>query len=117
MTSNGIITKGEKVFHVVFLCTKKEGMTQEEFTRYWIEEHTPLTANVPGVRAYRCYPLTHFDGPYPGFDAVAFVTFDDEDAWRAAEQSPEFKAALEDAKVFQNTQKTFAFYATEHVIV
>jgi uncharacterized protein (TIGR02118 family) len=109
--------RGDKVFHVVFLCKKRDDMTQEEFTNYWLKEHTPLTARVPGVRAYRCYPLVGYDGEYPGYDAVAFLTFDDEAAWRSAENSPEFKAALEDAKVFQNTQKTFAFYATEHVIV
>lgn len=105
------------MFHVVFLCTKKAGMSQEEFADYWIHRHTPLTAAAPGLRAYRCYPMTGHDGPYPGFDAVAIVSFDDEAAWRTAEGSAEFAAALEDAKVFQTTEKTFAFYAEEHVIV
>ena len=105
------------MFHVVFLCTKKADMTQAEFADYWINRHTPLTAAAPGLRAYRCYPMTGHDGPYPGFDAVAVVSFDDEAAWRAAEQSPEFQAALADARAFQTTDRTFAFFADEHVIV
>lgn len=105
------------MFHVVFLCTKHPDMTQEEFADYWIDQHTPITAGAPGVRQYRCYPMVSHDGPYPGFDAVAVLSFDDEAAWRAAQVSPEFAAALRDATVFQTTEQTFAFYAHEHVIV
>ena len=105
------------MFHVVFLCTKKASMTQGEFADYWVNRHTPLTAAAPGVRGYRCYPMVAHDGPYPGFDAVAVLSFDDEAAWRTAQGSPELAAALEDATVFQTTERTFAFYAEEHVIV
>jgi uncharacterized protein (TIGR02118 family) len=105
------------VFTVVFLVKKKPSMTQEDFTRYWIDEHTPFTANVPGVRFYRCYPSIGHPGDQPPFDAVAVLGFDDEAAWRRAEASPEFAAAIGDAPNFQDTAATMAFFSEEEVIV
>lgn len=105
------------MFTVVFLVKKKPTMTQEEFTRYWIEEHTPFTARVPGVRFYRCYPMTSQQDDGPPFDAVAVLGFDDEEAWRTAETSEEFAAAIGDAPNFQDTGATTAFYSQEYVIV
>ena len=105
------------MFHVVFLCKKKASMSQQEFTDYWIGEHTPITAKTPGLRAYRCYPMTGFPDRRPPFEAVAVCSFDDEAAYDAAMASPEFQAALADAPNFQTTEETVAFFASEHVIV
>jgi uncharacterized protein (TIGR02118 family) len=105
------------VLTVVFLVKKKPTMSQEEFTRYWIDEHTPLTAKVPGVRFYRCYPMTGHPNAAPPFDAVAVLGFDDEAAWRRAEAGPELAAAITDAPNFQDTHATIAFLADELVIV
>lgn len=105
------------MYHVVFLVKKRADLSQAEFTRYWIDEHTPFTAKVPGVRSYRCYPMVSYDGPEPPFDAVATLGFDDESAWRNAAASPEFAAAIGDAPNFQDTAATMSFYADETVIV
>ncbi|MCC6945233.1 MAG: EthD family reductase [Thermomicrobiales bacterium] len=105
------------MFYVVFLVKKKEGMSQEEFVRYWIGEHTPFTAKVPGLREYHCYPMIGFDGATPPVDAIAYIGFDDEAAWRVAEKSPELAESLADAPNFQDVSRTFAFYAEKHVIV
>jgi uncharacterized protein (TIGR02118 family) len=105
------------MFTVVFLVKKKPTMTQEDFTSYWIDQHTPFTARVPGVRFYRCYPMTSHPGAQPPFDAVAVLGFDDEAAWRVAESSPEFAAAIGDAPNFQDTAATMSFFAQERVIV
>jgi len=107
------------MFVVVFLVKRKPDMSQEEFANYWLNEHTPLTAKVPGLRAYRCYPAIGppADQAPPPFDAVAICAFDDEEAWRRAEKSPEFAAAIADAPNFQDTKATMALFATEHVIV
>lgn len=105
------------MFNVVFLVKRHPSMSQEEFTRYWIDDHTPLTARVPGVRSYRCYPATGSqDGEAP-FDGVAVLTFDDEAAHRTALAGPEFTAALADAPAFQDIEATTSFFAAEHVIV
>lgn len=105
------------MFTVVFLVKKKPSMTQAEFTRYWLDEHTSFTAKVPGVRFYRCYPLTDHPGDAPPFEGVAVLGFDDEAAWRRAEASPEFAAAIGDAPNFQDTTATTSFFADERVIV
>lgn len=105
------------MFTVVFLCKKKASMTQEEFTKYWIEEHTPLTARTPGVVQYRCYPLTGYPDKQPPFEAVAVLSFEDKAAYDRAMAGPEFAAALADAVHFQTTEETIAFFADEHVIV
>ena len=65
------------MFTVVWLVKKRLDLSQEEFTRYWIQEHTPITAATPGMRAYRCYPMTAHDGAEPAFDAIAFMTTGD----------------------------------------
>ncbi len=105
------------MFYAVFMVKKKAGMSQEEFTSYWISEHSPLTANLPGLRAYHCFPMIGYDGAAPPFDAIAYVAFDDEAAWRVAERSPELATALADGPNFQTVEDTMAFYAVRHVIV
>ena len=105
------------MFTVVWLVKKRVDLNQEAFIRYWIDEHTSLTASVPGIRAYRCYPMIAHDGAAPSFDAIAFASFDDEAAWRIAEQSDEFQAAIADAVNFQTVSETQGFYAEEHVII
>ena len=104
------------MFHVVFLVKRRPEMTPEEFAAYWIGEHTPFTARVPGVRAYRCYPAAGAQQGTPPFDGVAVLSFDDEAAYRSALAGPEFAAALADAPNFQDTEATTAFFAAEHVI-
>src|SRR5688572_3696975 len=105
------------VFYVVFLVKKKAGMWQEEFARYWLDDHTPLTAKAPGVRSYRCYPMTGFPDQAPPFEGVAVLGFDDEAAYKRAMASPEFAAALADAPNFQTADETMAFFAHERVVV
>ncbi len=104
------------MFHVVFLVKRHPDMTQEQFTNYWLEEHTPLTARTPGLRSYHCYPLTGVPGEPSPFDAIATVSFDDRAAYDFAMTSPEFAAALADAPNFQDTAATVAFFASEHII-
>jgi len=105
------------MYHVVFLVQKRPDMSQEDFTRYWVEEHTSLTAAVPGVRAYRCYPATGAPEGEPAVAGVAILSFDDKAAYRAAVAGPEFAAAIADGPNFQDIAATTALFATEHVIV
>jgi len=105
------------MYHVVFLVKRHPAMTPEEFSRYWIETHTPFTARTPGVRAYRCYPASGPPDQAPAFDGVAVLSFDDEAAYRQAVASDEFAAAIADAPNFQDTGLTTSFIASEHQIV
>lgn len=106
------------MYHIVFLVTKKSDMTQEQFIDYWINRHTPLTAMVPGLREYRCYPLiASADDRDVPFDAVAYLAFDDEESCLAGLASEEMAAAAADAVNFQTIDETFGFFAREYRIV
>ena len=106
------------MYHVVFLVKKKPEMTQEEFVDYWIIQHTPLTARIPGLREYRCYPLiASIDERDVPFDAVAYIAFDDEQACKDALASGEMTAAGADAVNFQDVDGTYGYFATENRIV
>ncbi|HET8524753.1 MAG TPA: EthD family reductase [Thermomicrobiales bacterium] len=105
------------MFHVIFLVKKSEALTREEFAKYWIEEHTPLTASVPGVTAYRCFVTTGAPEGNAAYDGVAVLAFRDEEAYRRAVDGPEFARAIADAPNFQDTQLTTALFGEEFVIV
>lgn len=105
------------MFHVVFLVKRNPSMEPDEFAKYWIDEHTPLTASVPGVLAYRCYTAAGQQEDTPEVDGVAVLSFADERAYRAAVAGPEFAAAIADAPMFQDTTATTSFVAEEHIIV
>ena len=103
------------MYHIVFLVKRKADMTQEQFVDYWINQHTPLTAQVPGLREYRCYPLiASADDRTVPFDAVAYCAFDNEASCKAALASDEMAAAGADAVNFQTVDGTFGFFAREH---
>ena len=94
--------------HVVFLVTRKPDMSQDEFIDYWINGHTPLTAKVPGVRLYRCYPMIATMGDQqPPFDAVACSRSTTRPPARPR-LNPEFTAAVGDGVNFQNIDETTA---------
>ena len=103
------------MYSVVFLVKKKAGMTQAEFARFWIEDHTPFTAKVTGIRSYLVYPF--HDGQTGPFDGAAVISFDDKESCDRALASAEFKAALADAVNFQTIDETFSFTADEFRIV
>ena len=102
--------------HVVFLVKKRPDMSQAEFARYWIDEHTPFTVKVPGIVAYRCYPALPGQEDAP-FEGIAVLSFADDAAYEAAMASEEFATALADAPNFQDTGATISFEADEAVIV
>ena len=106
------------MYHIVFLVKKKADMTQEQFVDYWINQHTPLTAAVPGLREYRCYPLiASADEREVPFDAVAYCAFDDEESCKAALASEEMAAAGADAANFQTVDATYGYFAREYRVV
>jgi uncharacterized protein (TIGR02118 family) len=105
------------MFNVVFLVRKAGGMDLAAFTKYWIEEHTPFTAKVPGVVGYRCYAATGAPDGEPAVEGVAILSFADRASYERAVNGPEFAAALRDAPNFQDTVATAALFADEYVIV
>jgi uncharacterized protein (TIGR02118 family) len=83
---------------LVVLLRRREGMSLEEFERYWRERHLPLVAKIPRLRRLvLSRVLPDPTGSPPVFDAVVEDWFDDREALNAASASPEWAAVLADA--------------------
>ena len=104
---------------VVYCVTKKSGLTDEEFFRYWEKIHGPIGARLPGlpklVQSHRL--IVPGDGERHDYDGVAELWFDDMEALRAARQAPEWKASTDDEGNFIDHDKVAYFVSEERVIL
>jgi uncharacterized protein (TIGR02118 family) len=69
---------------VIALLKKKDGLTQEEFSRYWREKHGVLVAKtVPGLKRYvQNHVMKLPGGREPSIDGLAELWYDDMESWR-----------------------------------
>lgn len=104
---------------LIYCISKKPELTVEEFQRYWHETHGPIAGKIPGLRRYvQSHVLPELYGRQtPPFDGAAELWFDDLDAMRAAMQSPEVRAAMEDEKNFIDHSRVASFVTVEKPIV
>jgi uncharacterized protein (TIGR02118 family) len=104
---------------LVYCITKKPGLTDEEFFRYWENVHGPLGARIPGLRKLvqsRCLTIPS-DRYASDYDGMAELWFDNVEALLAARTSPEWKASSEDEGNFIDHNKVAYFVSEEHVIL
>jgi uncharacterized protein (TIGR02118 family) len=104
---------------LVYCITRKAGMTEEDFFRYWQNVHGPIGARIPQLRrlVQSCTMTVPGDQYGPGYDGMAELWFDDVDALLAARQSFEWKASGEDEANFIDHNKVAYFVTEEHVIL
>jgi uncharacterized protein (TIGR02118 family) len=103
---------------VVYCITKKPGLTDDEFFRYWKEVHGPLGSQIPGLHKLVQSRRIHVPGDRkPDFDGVAELWFDNVEALLSARNSPEWKASTEDEKNFIDRSRVAYFVSEEQVIV
>jgi len=104
---------------VVYCITKKPGLTDEEFFRYWEGVHGPIGARIPGLRKL----VQSRRLPVPGdqrncdYDGVAELWFDNVEALLTARRSPEWQASTEDERNFIDHRKAAYLVSEEHVIL
>ncbi|MBI2800014.1 MAG: EthD family reductase [Gammaproteobacteria bacterium] len=105
----------------IALVTKKSGMPDAEFHRYWREVHGPLALRMKNLKRYVQSHRTH--NPLPGFDnvpydGVAEVWFDTLDEITNLSKNPDYiTGAQADEPNFIDVNK-LAFLATrEHVLI
>jgi hypothetical protein len=72
---------------VIGFMKKKEGMTIEEFSRYWYEEHAPLgfqvlPEDIRFIRYVQHYAVPMEGAGQPLFDGVAEFCFEDMDMFQ-----------------------------------
>ncbi len=104
---------------LVYCITKKAGLTDEEFLRYWENIHGPIGARIPRLRKLvQSHRLTVPEDRYRAdYDGMAELWFDDVEALLAARQSPEWKASSEDEANFIDHSKVAYFVSEEHIIL
>ena len=104
---------------VVYCITKKTGLSDEEFFRYWEHVHGPVGARIPGLRrlvqSHR--RLLPGDNRAADFDGMAELWFDSAEDLLAARQSAEWKASTEDETNFIDRKKTAYFVSEERVVM
>jgi uncharacterized protein (TIGR02118 family) len=104
---------------LVYCISKKAGMTDEEFFRYWENIHGPIGARIPRLRklVQSCRIAVPGDKYRPDYDGIAELWFDDVEALLAARQSPEWRASSEDEANFIDHSKVAYLVTEEHVIL
>jgi uncharacterized protein (TIGR02118 family) len=118
---------------LAFCLRRLDGLSREEFQRYWIEDHGPLVrshAEALGIRRY--VQLHSIDdaismaiagprNPPPPYDGIAELWFDSLEAMAAAGTTAEGQAAsaalLADEQRFVDLASSPLFLAEEHVII
>ena len=104
---------------LVYCISKKAGLTDEEFLRYWKNVHGPIGARIPRLRKLvQSLRITIPGDKYrPDYDGMAELWFDNVDDLLAARQSPEWKASSDDEANFIDPGKVAYFVAEEHTIL
>ena len=96
-----------KLFEMII---RKDGMTHDEFVRYWGEKHGPLVAKiVPGLKGYvQHHPVRLPGGGDPPIDGIAELSYETIKDWRSSAdwlKGEGGKVLLDDAKNFADRSK------------
>lgn len=104
---------------LVYCITKKAGMADEEFFRYWKEIHGPLGARIPGLRRLvQSHRVVVVGDKYqPDYDGMAELWFDNIEALLKARHSKEWKLSAEDEGNFVDHNQVAYFVTEEHTIL
>jgi uncharacterized protein (TIGR02118 family) len=86
------------VIKLVELLVRKDGLSHDEFAEYWLDEHSPIAAELPGLVKYTTsLPTDPERSPY---DGVLELYFEDMASLRAAFDSPAGERTVADAEAF-----------------
>jgi uncharacterized protein (TIGR02118 family) len=99
-------------YKVIGILKRPDGMTFEQFKKWWLEVHVPRIMKWPDLVAYEINFALHENEP---FDGVAAVSFDNREAAEKVFQTPEGSSARS-AAIAESSQSVI-FLAEEVVIV
>ncbi|HEY3841634.1 MAG TPA: EthD domain-containing protein [Acidimicrobiales bacterium] len=118
---------------LMFCVRRRQDVNEEEFHRYWREEHGPLVVTRASVLGIRRYVQAHtVPGPVTRalaasrgtpepFDGVAELWFDSVDALMSSVATPDGAAAgeelLVDERRFIDHARSPIFLAEEHAVL
>ena len=118
---------------LVFAIRRRADLSEEEFHRYWLEEHGPLARGLLAALGASRYVQTHTVDPAlnralaggrgtaEAYDGVAEISWDSRDTFLAASTSEEGQRAnatlAEDEAKFIDLERSSLFLAEEHPII
>ena len=104
---------------LIAFLKRKPGMTSEEFAQRWVNEHTKISSQLPGVRGYRINIATERQpdgtGNEPLYDGTAEMWWDSIDDMEASFATELGQRAGADGDSF--TTVRLHLYTTEYEIV
>lgn len=83
---------------LVDLLVRNDDLSHEEFVEYWLDEHSELAKELPGLRKYAT--SVPKDPEKAGYDGVLELYFDSTDDFREAFGSEIGQRVQEDAATF-----------------
>ena len=95
---------------------RRDDFTPEEFMRYWLEVHAPISAKAPGLRGYVVSEVVRKIAGELETEAFVEQWYDDVESWERASQSPEVAAAWDDVGNYAKTTGTF-WLVKEHILI
>jgi len=100
-------------FKAVILLSRRDDMTHEQFRTWWLEEHAPLAAQLPGVRriVFNDVAADMADD----VDGVSELWFDDEAAFTGAYATDLGKQVAADSMA--HVRSRVRMFVTEHEVV
>jgi uncharacterized protein (TIGR02118 family) len=104
------------MFKVHIWLRKKEGMSPEDFRRYWVENHAPIARDgYPNLKGYVVNVVTRVpQGQEAPYDGVAELSWDSREEFSADMKSEAAARGNEDLKRFTSG---FGLLFTEQAIV
>ncbi len=103
------------MFKLIILLRKKENMTDEEFSKYFLDIHAPLAKKMPQLRKYVANLVRRPPSREPEYNGIAELWFDDTDSMKKAFGTPEGQATQRDAENFAGKMVTMVI--DEHAIM
>lgn len=84
------------MFKAMILLTRREDMTHDEFVAWWLGDHAPLAASLPGVRRVAFNVVDAAPGA-AGIDGISELWFDTQADFEAAYASEIGRATAADS--------------------
>ncbi|MGD8616669.1 MAG: EthD family reductase [Gammaproteobacteria bacterium] len=99
----------------VLLFPRKKGLSRDEFMRQWRDVCVPMVRELPGLRGLVISPvIEQLSAEEPQYDGIAEWWFDDLEAGKAALESPQAKAVIDDMPNFVDMDN-FILTMTEEI--
>ena len=102
------------MFKAVILLSRRADMSAEEFRSWWLGEHAPLAARLPGVRRI-VFNAVDAANDMEEYDGVSELWFDDRAAFDAAYATELGKSVAADSMA--HVRGRIRLFVEEHPIV